>query len=146
MYNLVSHIHGKEKGKQADEFFANVDAALKNEDDKGDIIWRSIITAKGGKELEIPPPPEPTPVKKAEPAAVKAPVERDLKKETMQSSAMIVGTSAGLMAMGAGLPAGTGHLLNTFSLSGAAGYQVVMGVAHALHTPLMSVTNAISFG
>ncbi|CAD7930599.1 unnamed protein product [Amoebophrya sp. A25] len=43
--------------------------------------------------------------------------------------------------MGAGVPP---SLLNSFTLAGAAGYQVVMGVAHALHTPLMSVTNAIS--
>jgi len=35
-------------------------------------------------------------------------------------------------------------LLNTFALSGAAGYQVVWGVTHSLHTPLMAVTNAIS--
>jgi len=34
--------------------------------------------------------------------------------------------------------------LTTFLLAGAAGYQAVWGVAHALHTPLMSVTNAIS--
>merc|ERR1719353_2666693 len=46
-----------------------------------------------------------------------------------------------IIAMGQGInPA----LLNSFTLAGAAGYQVVMGVAHALHTPLMSVTNAIS--
>merc|ERR1711871_1422408 len=45
------------------------------------------------------------------------------------------------MGMGSGVnPA----LLNSFTLAGAAGYQVVYGVAHALHTPLMSVTNAIS--
>ena len=35
-------------------------------------------------------------------------------------------------------------MLNTFGLAGAAGYQVVWGVTHALHTPLMAVTNAIS--
>jgi len=35
-------------------------------------------------------------------------------------------------------------LLGTFVLAGAAGYQVVWGVVPALHTPLMSVTNAIS--
>ena len=35
-------------------------------------------------------------------------------------------------------------MLSTFLLAGAAGYQAVWGVAHALHTPLMSVTNAIS--
>ena len=35
-------------------------------------------------------------------------------------------------------------LLATFCLAGLAGYQVVWGVAPALHSPLMAVTNAIS--
>jgi NAD(P) transhydrogenase len=35
-------------------------------------------------------------------------------------------------------------MLNTFVLSGIVGYQVVWGVAPALHSPLMSVTNAVS--
>lgn len=35
-------------------------------------------------------------------------------------------------------------MVTTFSLALVAGYQSVWGVAHALHTPLMSVTNAIS--
>ena len=35
-------------------------------------------------------------------------------------------------------------LLATFALAGLAGYQVVWGVAPALHSPLMAVTNAIS--
>lgn len=34
--------------------------------------------------------------------------------------------------------------LFTFSLAGLIGYRVVWGVAPALHSPLMSVTNAIS--
>lgn len=35
-------------------------------------------------------------------------------------------------------------LLATFALAGLAGYQVVWGVAPALHSPLMALTNAIS--
>lgn len=35
-------------------------------------------------------------------------------------------------------------LMATFALAGLAGYQVVWGVAPALHSPLMAVTNAIS--
>jgi len=35
-------------------------------------------------------------------------------------------------------------MMTTFSLSGIIGYQVVMGVTHSLHSPLMAVTNAIS--
>merc|ERR1719171_704196 len=46
-----------------------------------------------------------------------------------------------LMEIGSGTPV---SVLRPFLLAGAAGYQAVWGVAHALHTPLMSVTNAIS--
>lgn len=35
-------------------------------------------------------------------------------------------------------------MLTTFSLSGLVGYHTVWGVSPALHSPLMSVTNAIS--
>jgi len=35
-------------------------------------------------------------------------------------------------------------MLSTFALSGVIGYQVVWGVAHSLHSPLMAVTNAVS--
>ena len=35
-------------------------------------------------------------------------------------------------------------LLTTFALAGMAGYQAVRGVPPALHSPLMSVTNAVS--
>merc|ERR1719155_7366 len=59
----------------------------------------------------------------------------------MTNAVVLAGGSAMLLGMGAGVP---GNLLGTFTLAGAAGYQVVWGVKHALHTPLMSVTNAIS--
>merc|ERR1740138_1297194 len=45
------------------------------------------------------------------------------------------------LAMGETTPA---SIIRSFLLAGFAGYQAVWGVAHALHTPLMSVTNAIS--
>ena len=35
-------------------------------------------------------------------------------------------------------------IMSSFALAGLAGYQVVWGVAPALHSPLMAVTNAIS--
>ena len=35
-------------------------------------------------------------------------------------------------------------MVTTFSLAGVIGYKVVWGVTPALHSPLMSVTNAIS--
>ena len=35
-------------------------------------------------------------------------------------------------------------MVTTFSLAGVIGYKVVWGVTPALHSPLMSVTNAVS--
>lgn len=35
-------------------------------------------------------------------------------------------------------------MMTTFSLAGVIGYKVVWGVTPALHSPLMSVTNAVS--
>lgn len=50
-------------------------------------------------------------------------------------SAIALGKMAG--------PAFMGNFF-TFGLAGLIGYRVVWGVAPALHSPLMSVTNAIS--
>lgn len=135
--NLLGHISPKEK---AAGFLSSIDAALAAGED-GDIVTRSIVCTKDGNELEMPPPPQPTPPK---PKAVAAPVE---KKEVspfaqeMTNAAVVSGGCGLLLGMGAGVP---GNLLGTFTLAGAAGYQAVWGVKHALHTPLMSVTNAIS--
>ncbi len=53
--------------------------------------------------------------------------------------------AAALLGMGAIAPdAAFSSMLTTFALSNVIGVQVVMGVTHALHSPLMAVTNAIS--
>lgn len=53
-----------------------------------------------------------------------------------------MGTLLGLGAISPG-PAFTA-MTSTFALAGLAGYHTVWGVTPALHSPLMSVTNAIS--
>merc|ERR1719487_2289595 len=135
--NLLGHISPKEK---AAAFFANVDGALAA-GEEGDIVTRSIVCTKDGKEIEMPPPPQPTPPKKKAVAAAKVVEEVSAFRRDMTNALVVTGGSATILGMGAGVPP---HLLGTFTLAGAAGYQVVWGVAHALHTPLMSVTNAIS--
>jgi len=140
MLNMISHITGKEG---ADAFLPNVEAALADQE-KGDIIWRSIICCKGGKDVIAPPPPDPTPVKKKEVKAAKAVAVADPGKEAMTTSLTVTGASAAMIVSSLGGDPGFMALLNTFGLAGAAGYQVVWGVQHALHTPLMAVTNAIS--
>jgi NAD(P) transhydrogenase len=135
MMQLLRHIHGKEK---AAGFLSQFESHLANED--GDIVTRSIVTCKGGKPIKAPPPP-PMLGK-----ASKKVVEKFKKPDTPGKDAisnMVVLSIVFILLMqtGSGTPV---SVLRPFLLAGAAGYQAVWGVAHALHTPLMSVTNAIS--
>lgn len=64
-----------------------------------------------------------------------------------KTSVEVATVSAGMASMvGLGKITGTAFMDNffTFGLAGLVGYRVVWGVAPALHSPLMSVTNAIS--
>ena len=77
------------------------------------------------------------------------PETKTAKKEEKKPSAfgfltpvLIVG--ALLMAVGSVAPTEFMGHLTVFVLSCFVGYMVVWGVSHSLHTPLMSVTNAIS--
>eukprot|EP00928_Gymnodinium_smaydae_P064349 TRINITY_DN476_c0_g1_i7.p1 TRINITY_DN476_c0_g1~~TRINITY_DN476_c0_g1_i7.p1 ORF type:complete len:1053 (-),score=299.66 TRINITY_DN476_c0_g1_i7:246-3329(-) len=139
MLNMMSHITGKEG---AEVFLGNVNSALT--DEKGDIIWKSIICCKDGQPVTAPPPPEPTPVKKKEPKAAKAVEVVDPGKVATTQALVVSGGSAAVLGASLGGDPAFMAMLNTFGLAGAAGYQVVWGVTHALHTPLMAVTNAIS--
>jgi NAD(P) transhydrogenase len=137
MANLLKHVHGKDK---AAGFVPNLEQHLLDAE-KGDIVSRSIVCCKGGALVQMPPPPQPTPAKPKTVAAVSA-----KKVEDPQATAKM---AAGVLCVFCLLMLGLGEvvrtsLLTTFLLAGAAGYQAVWGVAHALHTPLMSVTNAIS--
>jgi len=140
MLNMSNHITGK---AGAEGFMPAVNAAL-GDQEKGDIIVRSIVCCKDGEEVVAPPPPDPTPVKKKVVKEAKKVEAVDPAKEAMTTSLTITGGSAALLASSLGGDAGFLAMLNTFGLAGAAGYQVVWGVTHALHTPLMAVTNAIS--
>eukprot|EP00978_Attheya_sp_CCMP212_P023740 scaffold73313_cov47-Attheya_sp.AAC.1 len=67
-------------------------------------------------------------------------------KEAFTKNAGIASLAAGaLIAFGFGADSHDSiSLMASFALAGLAGYQVVWGVAPALHSPLMAVTNAIS--
>jgi len=66
----------------------------------------------------------------------------DPKKDTMNDALKSTAIGGALLATGAMVP--TASLLSTFALSIWVGSQAVRGVSHALHSPLMSITNAIS--
>ena len=95
-----------------------------------------------------PPPP---PKKDLEEVVTKSEEEIIAEKNAEQLQSFVQNTSIATLAATALLAFGITSdspdavsLMSTFALAGLAGYQVVWGVAPALHSPLMAVTNAIS--
>uniref|UniRef100_A0A6A7FPX7 NAD(P) transhydrogenase, mitochondrial n=1 Tax=Hirondellea gigas TaxID=1518452 RepID=A0A6A7FPX7_9CRUS len=112
-----------------------------------EVIRGSIIT-HGGK-LMYPPPPPPAPAPGAAPVAaavVKAPPpEPNYFNLALKDSLKYTTGLGAMMALGMASPNGTmTQMMTTLSLSTLVGYHTVWSVSPALHSPLMSVTNAIS--
>eukprot|EP00434_Breviolum_minutum_P017615 symbB.v1.2.015548.t1/scaffold1164.1/size134582/3 len=138
MANLLRHVHAKGK---AGSFISNLYGAL-DQGEEGDIVSRSIVCCRSGNPVAMPPPPQPTPIKpKPVSAQEQAKKTANPFNTALISATVLTFTVCCLVGLGEGVST---SLLSTFLLAGAAGYQAVWGVAHALHTPLMSVTNAIS--
>ncbi len=113
--------------------------------DLDDVVVRGITVARGGETMWPPPPVQVSaaPVAAA-PAAV--PVTREPPKPPDPRRRMFgAGLAAVLFALVAAYspPDFLGHF-TVFALAVFVGYYVISNVAHALHTPLMSETNAIS--
>ncbi|GAA0421717.1 NAD(P) transhydrogenase subunit alpha [Actinoplanes capillaceus] len=110
--------------------------------DFDDVVQRSIAVVRDG-ELTWPPPAvsvSAAPVAAA-PAAAPAPV----KERKPLPRLPLIGAGAGaLFLLTALAPAALRGHLTVFALAIVIGYYVIGHVHHALHTPLMSVTNAIS--
>ena len=111
--------------------------------DFDDVVQRSVTVVKDG---AVTWPPPPVQVSAAPAAAVEAPVET---VEKRQMSARQKGLLKGLglaivLAVCAFAPAPLPQHFLVLMLSVVVGFYVIGKVHHALHTPLMSVTNAIS--
>lgn len=118
--------------------------------DMEDEVVRGSIVLKDGQLMWPPPPPpaqpesvatetKPTPVVRAEV------VEDTPFKSTMRQSLGYTAGLGSLLALGMVTPTPAfSTMVTTFSLSGIVGYHTVWGVTPALHSPLMSVTNAVS--
>jgi NAD(P) transhydrogenase subunit alpha len=109
-----------------------------------DVVQRSVTVVRDG-ETTWPPPP--VQVSAAPAAAAAAPVEPKKAKEPMTAGRRLGITfvaAAVLFALIALSPAALQVHLTVFALAIVIGYYVIGHVHHALHTPLMSVTNAIS--
>ncbi|NLE85110.1 MAG: Re/Si-specific NAD(P)(+) transhydrogenase subunit alpha [Myxococcales bacterium] len=114
-----------------------------------EVIRGALVTHAG--EITWPPPPVPRPPEAPKPAAatvVPLPTvatEAALaKKRAVQSAVVLVALGAALGLLGMVAPTEFVSHLTVFVLACFVGWQVVWNVTPALHTPLMSVTNAIS--
>lgn len=111
-----------------------------------DVILRNMTVTHNG-EIMFPPPPiqvsaAPQPAAKAAPVQA-APAEKEPVPVWKKAVPAVIG--AGLFLwLGSSVPAAFLTHLIVFVLSCVIGYYVVWNVTHSLHTPLMSVTNAIS--
>jgi len=106
------------------------------------------------KEVTFPPPPPKTKaiaaqkpkekVKEKTPEEKRAEEVAAFKQQTKNQVTLLA--IGGALVLGAGLiaPASFMQHFIVFVLSVFIGFQVIWGVAHSLHTPLMAVTNAIS--
>lgn len=112
-----------------------------------EVVRGSIVTHKG----EIIPPsprPAPPPTPPATPSKEAVAKEESKALTPWKKATRDVATVTGGMgaALALGKVTGPAFMDNvfTFGLAGLIGYRVVWGVSPALHSPLMSVTNAIS--
>ncbi|XP_030048970.1 NAD(P) transhydrogenase, mitochondrial isoform X2 [Microcaecilia unicolor] len=132
-----------------DNFFLDVKEAF----DYGtlDHVVRGTMVMKDGKVIfPAPPPnkiPQAAPVKPksvAELEAEKSAAITPFRKTLTSASVYTTGLSA-LLGLGIASPhSAFTQMVTTFGLAGIVGYHTVWGVTPALHSPLMSVTNAIS--
>jgi NAD(P) transhydrogenase subunit alpha len=113
--------------------------------DWDDVVQRGITVARDG-EVAWPPPPVQVSAAPA-PAAAAAAAPVVAKAEPMSAGRRfaLVGVGAALLLLlVAAAPEALRVHLTVFALAIVIGYYVIGNVHHALHTPLMSVTNAIS--
>lgn len=114
--------------------------------DLADEVVRGSIVTHAGKILPpaprpAPPPPPPS---KPEPEKEEEVVALTPFQKTARETGVVTAGMASALALGKFTsPMLMGNAF-TFALASLIGYRVVWGVTPALHSPLMSVTNAIS--
>ena len=149
--------------RQASELYGNnifhllhdMGGAERFDIDLDDEVVRGTIVTQNGELLWPPPKPSspPVPPPKVEP---KSPHSKALSREVAEvrtakqsgpglwPSLALLAVAGGLIALGQVAPAEFFSQLTIFVLACFVGWQVIWNVTPALHTPLMSVTNAIS--
>lgn len=112
--------------------------------DFDDIVQRSVTIVRDGAETWPPPAVQVSAAPAAAAAEASAPAEPKRPMSGAAKLAIFVLAAAALFVIAAVAPAPLPQHFTVLALSIVVGFYVIGKVAHALHTPLMSVTNAIS--
>ena len=113
--------------------------------DMEDEVFRGATVCKDGKTTWPPPAPKLSAAPK--PKAAEAPAPAPVVEKKRSVAGPIIGmviAGLALLGLGAVAPASFMAHFTVFVLACFVGYMVIWNVSAALHTPLMSVTNAIS--
>ncbi|WP_418276476.1 Re/Si-specific NAD(P)(+) transhydrogenase subunit alpha [Isoptericola jiangsuensis] len=118
--------------------------------DLDDVVVRGMTVAHAGDVLWPPPPVQvsaaPAPAPAPEPPPGPSPQEQaESRRRRSRRRTVLAGLGAvlGGLAIAASPPDAVGHF-TVFALAVVVGFYVISSVSHALHTPLMAQTNAIS--
>jgi NAD(P) transhydrogenase subunit alpha len=113
--------------------------------DFDDVVQRGVTVVRDGRSTWPPPPVQVSaapPARTTDAAAAARPAKIGLSRTA--KTALAVAGAAVLFGLSAIAPEPLPQHLTVLTLSVVVGFYVISKVTHALHTPLMSVTNAIS--
>ncbi|RMH50952.1 MAG: Re/Si-specific NAD(P)(+) transhydrogenase subunit alpha [Alphaproteobacteria bacterium] len=116
-----------------------------------DDVIRAVTVCKDGQITWPPPPPKVQAIAPAKPRPKEPSAEEkraaelaQLRRTANRTTAMVVAGAVLTLLVGMVAPASFMQHFIVFVLACFVGYHVIWGVTHALHTPLMAITNAIS--
>ncbi|MEL7328798.1 MAG: Re/Si-specific NAD(P)(+) transhydrogenase subunit alpha [Cyanobacteria bacterium J06559_1] len=131
LYHLLSDMGGSEDYKVDFEDEAVRGALITH---AGEVTWPAPKPEK--------PPAPPAPA--AKPAAVVEAITPEKESSGITKAIGLIALACGVIAIGLSAPASFLSHFTVFILACFVGWQVIWNVSPSLHTPLMSVTNAIS--
>jgi NAD(P) transhydrogenase subunit alpha len=116
--------------------------------DHDDEVIRGALVVQDGEVMwppprKAPPPAPPRPETKL-PVAAHAAAAKEPPRRSALTPVLVLIAAVALVGLGLVAPPGFLSHLTVFALACVVGWQVIWNVTPALHTPLMSVTNAIS--
>ena len=111
--------------------------------DMDDQVVRGMTVVRDGELLWPPPPVQVSATAPVKAVAVRTPAEKKAPNPRRRNVLLVVAALL-LGLLGAFSPSELLGHLTVFALAVVVGFYVITNVHHALHTPLMSVTNAIS--